>query len=476
MPPKKKQNRRKRNTKTTTNIVVNNAKMQKSKKKKTTKPRNRNKNRSKKPNRNNGQIHRERGTIYFGPLNADGTTFLSPSTNPVLFTRNIEPSGYTGTGLALESKRWERYLFKKCQVRFESTLPQTMGGQFVAYFDTDPLDDPTAQGNYDHVKRAAMENAKAQKFRITSSGKVRCPRNYQFKNFRVGRMNETLTTEHIQAKLWVIQTAAVVNFNGVLVDTQLGQIQIGNLWLDYDVEFYVRQGVENETSNQDSLRASTVLGSDKQPGAYGAVSASAVRTWTWSTVMTMVQEEDSDSYSFLGLGSGVYWKWTFLGETSFNRAGLYRSNTTVNGAVWTNTSVPCAGIVDPTAFFLFLKKFGADWSAIILRSTSSFSWQSSWQILTACTSLSSGGWNQFAENSYQRVLSDEWIYAPSGPMLAMANFQKKQDEQYQMLTALMHKFHLTTNNEEEQQQFDSEDDTTSDDTDSSSDEDEITPL
>lgn len=175
-------------------------------------------------------------------INLSGTDFIgrvtvksSPQTvgDRILRVIPISPSAYPGIRLTRMAALFERYRFKKLNLRFVSALPKTMAGQLVLYIDTDPTDDPTTLPDADTLIQQAVSHGGAKQWNVHEGVSVPLliRKDDQFYYTGETKANERF---NFQGKAFLIQVTDAVDFNGSAI---AGDIEAGMLYFDWTVDF-----------------------------------------------------------------------------------------------------------------------------------------------------------------------------------------------------------------------------------------------
>lgn len=216
------------------------------------------------------------GSDYFGPVVVKALT--TTASDKILATIPITPSAYEGTRITQLSNLWERYRFKRFNLRYVSAVPNTLACQLVLYIDTDPTDDPSGITNADVLIRQAIAQTGAQQwnFNMSKTTPLALRNDDQMYYTGVDKQNERFTR---MGTAYIIQITDPINFNGSPVTTDL---QAGSLFIDWECCFQIPQinpvaalpspaGVYDVT---DHTQGSTFKATGLIPGAKYRVSSS----------------------------------------------------------------------------------------------------------------------------------------------------------------------------------------------------------
>lgn len=179
----------------------------------------------------------QKGSIYLGTLDLHGTTYVTAT--PTVYQRLLNPVTFDGTRIAQIAPAYEKYLYLECNLVYKPIMTKMMGGQAIVYFDTDPLD---TQSTDRHIAiNAARDMQGSQQFHVAKQHRTRMPRTTVLKSFFIGRSSESVWEN--QARLFIVQSAPLTNFNGELVDTSASPVSVGSLELQFTLKFLVPHGI-----------------------------------------------------------------------------------------------------------------------------------------------------------------------------------------------------------------------------------------
>jgi len=164
----------------------------------------------------------------------------------------ISPSSFIGTRLSVLAKVYDKYRFTKCQVRYVPSVPTTVGGQFVMYFDLDVGDLVADVSSVEVAVRNAMAHQGAELCNVYNSGMTTMPIAPGLKDFFTGAADGDNKLFR-QAKFWMVATAGL-NGTGLPASGV-----VGSLFLDYTIHFEGEQlqdktAVEEEPFIDSALR------------------------------------------------------------------------------------------------------------------------------------------------------------------------------------------------------------------------------
>jgi hypothetical protein len=182
------------------------------------------------------------GTDFLGTVDVAGDP--TTASDQILAVLPITPSGYPGTRLTQVAPLYERYRFRSFVVRYVPSVPNTLGCQFIAYLDTDPLDDASVITDPDALIRqaTAQSGAKQWNFNQTKAIPLAMRLDDQLYYTGVDRQNERFSR---QGTIYLIQVTNPVSFDGSEITSDL---TAGSLYLDWTCEFQIPQIEPSATS------------------------------------------------------------------------------------------------------------------------------------------------------------------------------------------------------------------------------------
>lgn len=181
------------------------------------------------------------GTIRLDDLYMDGTTFGTVACT--VFDKQISPRDFAGSRIAQMAPLWEYYKFESLSMHFENTLPDIAGGQFISYFDKDITDNnASSAGQNANVIAMALDAAGSKTVSLRDrTSVVRMPKMDQYPRYKTSGTDDD--ERAMQCRLWIVQSAPVLNYLLQPVDTSVKRIMVGKIYLRYTVRFMVPQGV-----------------------------------------------------------------------------------------------------------------------------------------------------------------------------------------------------------------------------------------
>lgn len=155
----------------------------------------------------------------------------------ILYSKIVGPSDYAGTRLSILSNLWERYKFRKFNLRYEPSIPTTLGCQLLAYVDTDPLDDPSIIPSRNSLIRQAMAQTGAKQFNFIARTVIPMAKRGDDQLYYTGAVKENQRFSS-QGKLYIIQVTNPLDYNGKPLTED---IECGALYIDWEVDFHTPQ-------------------------------------------------------------------------------------------------------------------------------------------------------------------------------------------------------------------------------------------
>lgn len=156
----------------------------------------------------------------------------------------IAPGRFEGTRISLLARAFEKYRFKKCKVIYEPSVPTTVGGQFVMYFELDPLDRVETTDELTAI-RNAMAHQGALLGNVNMKHSIELPIKPGLPNFFTGSPEGPVQL-YYQA---VFRMVASAGLNGTGAPTSG---VVGALFVEYEVHFEGEQMLGGVASGSDS--------------------------------------------------------------------------------------------------------------------------------------------------------------------------------------------------------------------------------
>lgn len=175
-----------------------------------------------------GSTCRIKGTDYLTNIYLSGVTFAGT----VLYTAVVNPKTLGISRLATMSTLFERYKFKSLKFRYSPIAPTTSSGQLIGYVDYDTYDDPTGLSGIANIQRAAAHFGE-KPTQVWEGGEK--PVFWEIKD--VDPMTDLYIDSDGSDPRWTNQGRFVL----LAASTIPATTNCGNIYLDYDIEFYIPQ-------------------------------------------------------------------------------------------------------------------------------------------------------------------------------------------------------------------------------------------
>lgn len=166
-----------------------------------------------------------RGSDLLTALTLPQTVTVS---NAVVYNQQLSPSLFTATRQAILAKCYDKYRYARCALRYVPSVPMTVGGQIIIYFDLDPADDFTGATSVETVARDAMAHEGAVMVNVNQPATVQLPLRPGLRDFFTGPVVGDPKL-FCQARIWVV---AVAGLNGTGAPSTG---VVGTLFMDYDL-------------------------------------------------------------------------------------------------------------------------------------------------------------------------------------------------------------------------------------------------
>jgi len=293
------------------------------------------------PTRIDGSSCRIKGTDFLTSVTIGGTSAVA---GEVLTTSVVNPKRLGIARLATMATLFERYKFKSLKFRYAPACPTNTAGQLLGYVDYDTYDDPTGLTGVQNLQRAAAHYGEkpVEVWGGTS------PVFWEIKD--IDPMTDLYVDSDETDPRWTNQgrfvlLAATAIANGTVC---------GNIYLDYDIEFYIPQ-VELTPTNGYAYRL-VGGGSLSSTDVFGTVPVAG----SWNnlpvlhTASTMTFTIPAGSFSIWSYVAGTTVSaYTFTGGTSVYEASIYNAAANVGMFVsqrysavpWTLTAACTAAAV-----------------------------------------------------------------------------------------------------------------------------------
>jgi hypothetical protein len=175
---------------------------------------------------------RFRGTDFVTAVTIGGT---AAAAGDVLYTAVVNPKTLGVSRLATVSQLWERYKFKRCTFRYVPVANATQTGQVIGYVDYDTYDNPTGISGAQNLQRAAAHFGE-------KPAQIWQPVNWVIKD--VDPLTDLYVDSDGTDPRWTNQGRLVV----LAASAIASGVACGNIYMDYDVEFYIPQLEETPTT------------------------------------------------------------------------------------------------------------------------------------------------------------------------------------------------------------------------------------
>lgn len=142
----------------------------------------------------------------------------------------IAPGRFNGSRISLLARAYEKYRFRSVKMIYEPSVPTTVGGQFVMYFDLDAKDVPAVDSGTTTVIRNAMAHQGALLANVNAKHTVSMPIKPGLTDFFTG-VADGPEQLYYQAVFWIVATAGL---NGTGAPATGA---VGSLFVEYEVMF-----------------------------------------------------------------------------------------------------------------------------------------------------------------------------------------------------------------------------------------------
>jgi hypothetical protein len=176
------------------------------------------------------------GSDFITSLTVKGGSNLSAS-DRILLKQPISATSFLGTRVSGLSQFWERYRWRKAEMRYVPAVPNTLACQLIAYIDTDPLDDPSTIPDADQLLRQATAQVGARQWNFNSPRTIPLIIRKDDQLYYTGSDKQNLRFS-LQGILYILQVTDLINFNGEVIDNDLVS---GSVFLDWICDFSMPQ-------------------------------------------------------------------------------------------------------------------------------------------------------------------------------------------------------------------------------------------
>jgi hypothetical protein len=264
----------------------------------------------------NNRIYKESGSDYLGNLTFKAGSSIATASDRVLKSIPVTPSAIVGTRLAVLAGLYERYRFRKYNLRYVPAVPPTMACQVVVYQDTDPNDDPGVITDADALVRQAVAQAGSRQFNFVAPQTTPLSQRADDQLYYTGTEGSGDKRFSQQAVLHVIQITNPINFNG---DPVSADLLGGSLFVDWECDFQTPQinpgsvvrslgaPAPTEIFTKSSTRSTTVVGDGwndlilqvGEPGVGELTLAEAEFSIVASDMLCTIRKGSDDSFVHL---------------------------------------------------------------------------------------------------------------------------------------------------------------------------------
>lgn len=178
--------------------------------------------------RRDGAACRIHGTDFFRAVSSGAANVAGD----VLISAVVNPAQLGVSRLATLATLYERYKFKSLKFRYDPIAPATTAGQLIGYVDYDTLDDPTGLAGVQNLQRAAAHYG--EKPVQVWQGSER-PVFWEIKD--VDPLTDLYVDSDGTDPRWTNQGRFVL----LAASTLPATTALGNIYMDYDIEFYIPQ-------------------------------------------------------------------------------------------------------------------------------------------------------------------------------------------------------------------------------------------
>jgi len=179
--------------------------------------------------RRDGASCRVKGTDFLTAVTIGGT---AASAGDVLVSQVVNPRSLGIARLATMSQLYERYKFRSLKFRYSPVSNATINGQIIGYVDYDTYDDPTGLTGLQNLQKAASHYGEKPVQIWQGSEK---PVYWEIKD--VDPMTDLYVDSDGSDNRWTNQGRFVL----LAASAIAGSTPCGNIYLDYDIEFFIPQ-------------------------------------------------------------------------------------------------------------------------------------------------------------------------------------------------------------------------------------------
>lgn len=209
-----------------------------------------------------------RGLDYMSSLSSALPNQLDDGVK-LVFSRQVTPSMFPQTKLQTTSKTFQKYKFLEFKVNYKPSIPDSINGVYIAYFDTDALDKPII-ANKENLLRLAQSHQNAVQRSANASWSVSLPISNTDDLYFTGTTGDDRLTK--QGTLYIYQIGAITNFSGESISKQL---DMGLLNISWNIVFSAPQ-MSAELSVYDGVSQKDVLRTFKNLTTYTEFTVSGI--------------------------------------------------------------------------------------------------------------------------------------------------------------------------------------------------------
>lgn len=191
--------------------------------------------------KSDGSNCRIRGTDFLTAITIGGT---SAAAGDVLVSQVVNPAQLGVSRLATMAKLYERYKFRSLKFRYAPVANAQVTGQLIGYVDYDTYDDPTGISGVQNLQRAAAHYGEKPVQVWQGSEK---PVFWEIKD--VDPMTDLYVDSDGSDPRWTNQGRFVL----LAASAIASGTPCGNVYLDYDIEFFIPQLEETPSTGFASI-------------------------------------------------------------------------------------------------------------------------------------------------------------------------------------------------------------------------------
>lgn len=177
------------------------------------------------------------GSDFITSLRVKGTSEIVNPADRILLKQPISATSFLGTRVSGLSQFWERYRWRKAEMRYVPAVPNTVACQLIAYIDTDPLDDPAVITDTDALLRQAVAQVGSRQWNFNSPRTIPLIVRKDDQLYYTGLDKQNVRFS-LQGVLYIIQVTNLLDFGGQPVSTGYDS---GSVFLDWTLELTMPQ-------------------------------------------------------------------------------------------------------------------------------------------------------------------------------------------------------------------------------------------